>query len=457
MLILNYIILFDILLKKLIWALNSCVLPDNCVYFKLDTLTKTDAQYKISCDLNTKFQFKTPTDNLYENNKCDIVRYQISTVISFYPQPFSNYILNENTAARFSFETLYAYLVYLNKFAFYGIKLYHIRFHEIKGFNLLLPETANLSTNAFQMVKFEYFKSSFDFYLNSKLVQSCSDLDLVDVTSTKFLNHFVCRVSQCKSLTFSKCDFKRSFCPEIFRNSEIDKLNVDHLVKSFYKTNLLQFEPHHRPNQTLNSIVYYFVLDEVENIDLDSNLLNPNVFEYLLDISVIGNLNKIQVDVFKSLRNLQYISLQLYYQREFFHRNGIEWIKFLNGDLNVSNLTIDFFRNSTRTVRKLIDRFFVINLYTILNYYEDTMTFEKQYPDEDFCLYRDFPFQQLVIIKDSIYQSRIDLNRTEMPTCTFLWITQYYPLYFKLNIYGFFYNDLNTKFYQDLFKSNNFD
>lgn len=53
--------------------------------------------------------------------------------------------------------------------------------------------------------------------------------------------------------------------------------------------------------------------------------------------------------------------------------------------------------------------------------------FETRYPNEDFCLYKDFPFNQAIYIFDKLYLKILLTQDT--PTCTFLWLTQFYPIY----------------------------
>ena len=50
----------------------------------------------------------------------------------------------------------------------------------------------------------------------------------------------------------------------------------------------------------------------------------------------------------------------------------------------------------------------------------------KVFPDKDFCLYKDFPFDKLAFIVrgcEKIYQRRLNPKDN---TCTFYWLTQYY-------------------------------
>lgn len=75
-------------------------------------------------------------------------------------------------------------------------------------------------------------------------------------------------------------------------------------------------------------------------------------------------------------------------------------------------------------------------------------TFERRYPEEDFCLYNDFPFNQIVFIYDIMYET-YDQNITKnVPTCTYLWLAQFYPVYKDYE-----QNYLDGPNYQELFKN----
>jgi hypothetical protein len=49
------------------------------------------------------------------------------------------------------------------------------------------------------------------------------------------------------------------------------------------------------------------------------------------------------------------------------------------------------------------------------------------FPDEDFCLYQNFPFEQLIV---SLYDLHNHLELIDDSlTCTYLWLIQFYPIY----------------------------
>jgi hypothetical protein len=59
----------------------------------------------------------------------------------------------------------------------------------------------------------------------------------------------------------------------------------------------------------------------------------------------------------------------------------------------------------------------------------------KVFPDKDFCLYKDFPFSQLVILMENYENKKVLelLKSTSHYTCTYLWLVQYFHKFLKFN------------------------
>ena len=61
------------------------------------------------------------------------------------------------------------------------------------------------------------------------------------------------------------------------------------------------------------------------------------------------------------------------------------------------------------------------------------------FPDEDFCIYVDFPFNQFVVHYESIKPEIHFIYKEKEFTCNYLWLVQYYELYYEhylaFNIY----------------------
>ena len=58
----------------------------------------------------------------------------------------------------------------------------------------------------------------------------------------------------------------------------------------------------------------------------------------------------------------------------------------------------------------------------------------KLFPDKDFCLYKHFPFNQLVILSELVQDDKaFKLLNSRDYTCTYLWLTQYFGKFLQLN------------------------
>ena len=136
------------------------------------------------------------------------------------------------------------------------------------------------------------------------------------------------------TFSLNDCTFDIEVCHLIFANAYIILLKIDGMIKSFLKTNVLTFSNMSFPN--LNSTVKMYVLHNMENIDLDSSILNKHIFQNIYSFLVHGKIKSIQIGVFKHFKQLKPASFEIIDIRQFFHKNGIEWIRNFNGDINVN-------------------------------------------------------------------------------------------------------------------------
>lgn len=70
----------------------------------------------------------------------------------------------------------------------------------------------------------------------------------------------------------------------------------------------------------------------------------------------------------------------------------------------------------------------------------------RMFPDEDFCIYRNFPFEKLIVITKldlKLINNMDDLNNKHHISCTFEWINKYVNIYFK------FINDANLLYLRE--------
>lgn len=285
----------------------------------------------------------------------------------------------------------------------------------------------------------QVFFSQFSFYLNNSLIKSCDDLSghtrsILRVSNTLYVPY-----------AFANVKFgPHPTCPLVFANSKISKLSIfNSFVNSFHKKNILRFSTD-RPqsHDSINSSVQILALVKFDKIDLDETLLERQVFENLIKIVLIGEIASIQLDLFKSFRHLRTLTLHGLFYPKLARQRGLAWMRDLNSHVRV-NLS-DRFQLSTGI---LAEQFFVFDLSTVTAWYGMAYDPEKVrigylLPDEDFCLYAEFPFEQAVLF----YSWRALIN-AERP-CTFVWLNRYAQVYlqylwshqlFEYNLFDYYF------------------
>lgn len=254
--------------------------------------------------------------------------------------------------------------------------------------------------------------SNFNFYYDNNLIQNnqyCSKIYLSNI------NYFPKVIVL---LLSSNVLYSKQTCPFIFKNTYLKTLAIKQLTESSIFTNMLSFR---HLNQTelsgLNSTILIFKFISYIT-KLDTNLLNKQVFEYLIIFDFIGQFNSIQFDLFKSFSHLIVIRFQMQYISRLFHKNTT-WLNYIN--LNYSNH---------------------LNKYVILSLYQTfpNLVFYK-YPNEDICLFENFPHDRQIFPK--LYPE-VNLELT----CTQLFLIQYAYKHTTF-INKFTHNLKSTYFYFD--------
>ena len=281
------------------------------------------------------------------------------------------------------------------------------------------------------------YNCKLEFYTNGKTLRTCEDFIEANVTNIQSIfqirgYNIISTIlygdikEYYTNFTFINADFKHSICPLVFNNSHIDTLQLIGLVNSFYKKYLLSFSNHTFQNFTSNSMKK-LQLDKVENIDLNNDLLNPTVFKNLESIFIFGMINIIDEGIFNNLKQLKLISFTTNYFRNIMHKNGINWIRAMNANISVD--VSDFgeiysYKPLIKTIR--------LECY----FYSQELNMPAVFPDEDFCLYVDYPFKKLVLLLQICGGFGADgfilFDINHELSCTFVFLTQYYQAYFDM-------------------------
>lgn len=118
----------------------------------------------------------------------------------------------------------------------------------------------------------------------------------------------------------------------IFEDIFLELLEVHYLVNSYYKSNILTFE---KRGKRLNSNIGSFELENFYGLDLDSTLLDENVFSLTSEFVFDGVLRSIDKDVFKPFSRLSSIMFSPRFLLDLIRRQGIDWLRGINHDLDV--------------------------------------------------------------------------------------------------------------------------
>jgi hypothetical protein len=176
----------------------------------------------------------------------------------------------------------------------------------------------------------------------------------------------------------------------------------------------------------LDSSVLSFTIDGY-GYTLDDTILSKKVFVDIETLRIKENIIKIRSNL-REFSKLKNIYLELNSPEVFLYSIGISWLKDVNWQYNValnSNLTSSDLRYYTPA-------------YLIFGHKDQNSIFaEYTFPDEDFCLFENFPHSQLIVPVFNI--------KLEHCTCTLVFLIQYYNLYDLSAIQDFFFYDLINK------------
>jgi hypothetical protein len=142
------------------------------------------------------------------------------------------------------------------------------------------------------------------------------------------------------------------------------------------------------------------------------------------DLRIEGVLVDIQTDLFKSFEYLKNVDIRIENFKTFFHQ-GNYWLKHLNEQVKVHLDDINEIKNRIAEYMKL--RF---------EYSKNATSFDPiyEYPDEDICLFKDFPHDHLV------YPMIVPGKKINC-SCTIIWLLGYHFLYVGIKVYQYDYQE----------------
>jgi len=299
-------------------------------------------------------------------------------------------------------------LILDNSFNLAGLMVRPLRFFSINFLNLNGIDIKANPTNNLIFADFNFNlknviividRSYFNFFYDSKLLDSSychpkkfPSLDRTFMNSISFL-----------ILTPSTSFPIEKLCPLLFSNVNLKLLSIAGMMTTLLVKNTFAFQTlFDRENKTnINSEIFQCILT-VYRDDLIANVLDRLVFKRLKSLDINGELNFIQNDLFKSFKELKMLRFRSQNIKKLFSRQN-EWLNYLNYDVNLENI-YDIKNNHDKILFLVL-----FQTYSNFSYYE--------YPDKDFCYFKDFPHQRLVFPQ---LRPVSNLNCT----CTELFLTQ---------------------------------
>lgn len=302
-------------------------------------------------------------------------------------------------------------------------------YFKLKKEQVLKREFVFLSLKIFEQAKLKNLKIMFShlkgiessvFNKESKTFDEI-DISLIFYDSKLIIFNSEGKVEKCQSyhdtnsslnlstLQFSFGSAYGLVCPLFFNHLNVNLLSIDYLTNTFYKKNLISFF-----NITMNyPNIFRLNLFYCENLILKEEFLNKNIFKSLNRIQIIGKLSGIEENLLGKLEQLTLLQLDIYFARSLFAQ-GIRWTKSVN-------------KNSK-------NRVFTIQIsHREFPFADSDYKINTLFPDHDFCIYKNFPFENKVVLDVSdgfIYQN---FNFT----CTFNYI-RFKNSKFNSNFVGFY-------------------
>ena len=330
-------------------------------------------------------------------------------ILKFYPDVdhilYENHVDLRNILAIFSFKDESAKKTIL--------------FQNIRGFNL-----GSNSTRVMNNYMNEYYVaftfSHFHFFMNSTLITK----ELCHRQNFASIQNFFGSIRNFFMLENSF--YSHTVCPHVFHNAILGELSFMNIIDSLIFRNKLAF---YKNNETISIPHLKRLRMHVTYCSLDTILLNERIFQNITILYIQGLITQIQMDIFAHFRQLKFVRIASNTNlKYFFHTCNTKWMNYLNTDLRV-NLS------DNKAFLKLKSRVLT------LQFSEDNYLFHTSYsyPDEDFCLFSEFPHTQLVL-------PSLVLKTQVACTCTLIWLVQYYALYMNSD-----FNYYDAQVYVDYF------
>ena len=399
-------------MTKVSFEAQNCNIPTECSIIRQKIRHVSTNKKCIRCLLNdgSRLTFNKSIENIAKN-ACK--KLETNDINDFYLRPKKEGSIKLDKEM-IDLKGLIGF-VWINNYTFINI---YIQF--FNGFDLDLYDDSIDMDNGLDLEYYLYILkmrskfilefSSLNFYLGEKKITTCEEL-IETRSNTKSIFQIASRLTN--NLGLFLAEYKNKMCPLLFKNTYILKLVIVG-EKSFYSNKILSFSNHTIKDlkATIKTLEIY-----VNNIELNTDLLHPDVFNKVMLMKVFTKVNKIHPYLFLELYKVAQIHLQNVYLRSLMHNSGIEWIKNINKNISCNLENLD---QSIEYMRLL--KFIILECFNN----PGSPPLVDIFPDEDFCLYNEYPINQMVVISESCRELQLAPGKI---SCTYLWITRSYKYF----------------------------
>lgn len=260
-------------------------------------------------------------------------------------------------------------------------------------------------------------KNNLNLYLYNVNLET---LDYETVCNPNILPNYTSLFSSFGYVLLSEDTYTKSgyLCPLVFKNANLRKMEI-------YSTNSNPIFNFSSIDYDLNSTITALTIYSAKNLTLDSDFLNPDVFQKLKELNFdFVELESIEENTFKNLTSLRRIFLDLPNFKDFIRKTDNKWMSSLNFYLNPVNYSnpneISMFENRTLVIT-----------------FNSRSGQDYSFPNEDLENFKYFPHDKLVyarILADQDLNCSDTLkfvlkNSFSYPSVTFLNTTSTYKCF----------------------------
>jgi hypothetical protein len=303
--------------------------------------------------------------------------------------------------------------------------LNHINTYQFYTIGIKGVKGVELNSDPFEVIAGKNSTHSFYLYLyDVRFVYFYNNLPVKD--SSAFENFYIKIFANIKGLMFmDDTIYAENVSPYLFKNVNLSLLTFGDLSDTFLRINRLSFSD--RRVNSLNSncsrikVKIKKLAIKAYNYNLNRKLLNKCLFESLDSLRIDGHLANLHHEAFKIFKSIRSIYINLMNMRDFYRRH-LKAIYGLNEGVYIDYRDQGMLESIASYESKKIE----LHLNQNMELIEKENLFARLkipkipllYPNEDICLFRDFPFHRLIypIIIQSPNQNC---------SCLQLWLMRY--------------------------------